>query len=225
MNTKSDKGRPSELAGNVGVLLSAAALSAVLIEFVFTGACRVMLVLAAVFFVLAMRAKLKNTASMENTAKYAIVCGIVLLSAAMMPSLTLWKTGKWHYPYQFRYVKMRHTCSLAEWFPAHLPDGSENVRMDYMPSMMQGSGYFTVCFECKDSIAAKWEDLGKKQAVNTVTADTAQNTQDEYHYDEEFWSGYENDLVIYVLEYDQHRSHLKYIIADPSSGKVQLYTA
>ena len=138
---------------------------------------------------------------------------------------------------------------MPDWFPDKLPDDAENCRMDYLPTIMQGGGLFSVGFECGEGTAAEWESFGKENAVYIVPlseyakADgeffdpkgyevSAQNAeQNDYptldvHYDKKLWQGSEDGAVIYVMytNLNWNHPHTEAVIVSRNDGKVQLFT-
>ena len=180
---------------------------------------------------------------------HLITMGIIFVILLSFPLMSMGNTGKWRYPLEKSYVQLRHTCRLAEWYPDKLPKDAENCRMDYLPSIMQGNGYFAVSFDCGDSTAAEWENFGKENAAYIVPlSDYAANdgghfdptgyavsadnnvqssdpTLDVFYY-EDMWKGCEEDSVIYVIytNLDFNHAHTEAVIVNRKDGKVGFFT-
>ncbi|MBE6874946.1 MAG: hypothetical protein E7493_13735 [Ruminococcus albus] len=186
---KSIKGTKSYIVETV--FIAVVMMLAVFLIILFGASTGYAIAVLGIVWLLVMRSKRKKgiTDWQENTKRIIIF----VLAAGLMnlfPFLSMAKTGGWRYPFERSYVEMRHTSTLPEWFPKELPDSAKNCRMDYTPSIMQGTGFFTAGFECSDEECAKWEEFGKERAKYIIPLE-------EYQTDESFdIAGYETELAV-----------------------------
>lgn len=53
---------------------------------------------------------------------------------------------KWQYPFQRWYIEFMANDDTDGFFPDKLPADAENFRTEYVPPLMQASGYYYICF-------------------------------------------------------------------------------
>lgn len=195
------------------------------------------------------RSKMKKAVAepwQENVKRIIIFLLIAAFSQSFAPFYVS-RSGAWRYPIIKSYVEFYHTCDIPDWFPDKIPDGAEDYRLDYLPSVMQGIGHFSARFKCSGEELDRIESIGKERALFIVPlADYVKDGADriyaagyeaspEYKADEdamisyvvcdsEFWQGCEDGAVMYIIstDLDTIESHTDAIIVNRDSGMVQL---
>lgn len=84
----------------------------------------------------------------QHTAKEITAEILTLLFLIYFMFFTLPFSGnkKWQYPFQRWYIEFMANDDTNGFFPDKLPDNAENFRTEYTPPLMQGSGYYYICF-------------------------------------------------------------------------------
>lgn len=246
---RSGKAYRVELCFACAVFLAAAAL------FVLTGSSNAFLpAIVGGIWAAIIRVKMKKAAaeSVQENIKRIMIC---LLAAALSQTIApifVGAGGAWRYPVIKGYVDSYNTTDIPEWLPDRIPSGAEDYRLEYMPSIMQGNGNFSVRFKCSGEELGKLESLGKEKAryilpltdyiesgdsINVsgyavspayeITSDDEmlQGTLSDVRYDRDFWQGYEDDAVMYVVfsSLNTRKAHSEVIIINMESGMVQLF--
>ena len=96
------------------------------------------------------------------------VIGAVLLLILFLPApLALRSTFVWRYPFQRAYLGLYRNIGVPDWFPEFREDIVSDYHMDYVASVMQGTGHFSVCFMTSPERAAELEAQFAEQAIYT----------------------------------------------------------
>lgn len=101
------------------------------------------------------------------------VKAIVTLLAAYVflgtPPVTLNSSTLWRYPFQRAYIALYSNIEEPEWFPDFQRDVKGGYEFDYSPSIMQGTGHYSVYFETDEETLKKYSDEFSAQAKYTFT--------------------------------------------------------
>ncbi|MBQ7972203.1 MAG: hypothetical protein IJ291_01940 [Lachnospiraceae bacterium] len=127
------------------------------------------------------------------------------------------------YPYQMRYVDKFGYHN--EFFPEELPDKADNYEMNFMPSIMQGSGWTNVSFQTDADTIAKYIDKMETQGCKAeVLAKHKGLSLLEPHLPEQI----ANDLqgsCIYVVGFsdDWNHPHIECMVVKEETGYVMFF--
>lgn len=166
---------------------------------------------------------------------------IILFIMFCTPTLTIHSRLTWQYPFQKFYTGLYQNVREPEWFPDFRDDVRSDYSFDYMPSIMQGTGHYSVCFVTSPEIAAEYENKFASQAryiiplddftarsgwytIGDAKDDSGNNVLDIY-WNMDFWeSGEEPTAQIYVLDavLNFNHPHSSAVIVDRESGRIQL---
>lgn len=157
---------------------------------------------------------------------------LFLLIDFSMPPLSMQSSAKWQYPFQRLYAGCYQNSKEPEWFPDFLDDIEGDYHFSYSPSVMQGTGWFTVRFQTSPeravAYAAEFADgarytipvseYGDRYTINAEKDEVLSVQQDS-----DFWSG-NSDAQIYVLDavLNWNHPHSSAVIVDTKSGKIEL---
>lgn len=141
----------------------------------------------------------------------------------LMPPLTIESGAAWKYPFQRGFIGLYRNVKAPEWFPDFRGDIESGYHFRYMPSVMQGTGVFTVCFCTTPARAAEYAEQFAAQAQDTVRLRDCNTDSDGLYVDADFFAD-APEAVIYVLEadYDFNHPHSSAVIVDAASGKIEL---
>ena len=136
-----------------------------------------------------------------STARRQVIIFVVLAVVVNLAGAPFFvaKSGVWRYPFIKKYVsEIYHPVRMPAWVPNKLPESSSKCSILYLPSVMQGSGYFSVCFACSTNIAEEWADFGEKNAKYIVPLTDYNNARELSHMGEGRYldflpAGYETD--------------------------------
>ncbi|MBQ3162701.1 MAG: hypothetical protein IJC04_11330 [Oscillospiraceae bacterium] len=105
----------------------------------------VMMIICTACFFVAFRKK-------QYDAKAIAVELFAVLLLAYFIFFTAFFSGrmKWQYPFQRWYIEFMANDDTDGFFPDKLPEDAENFRTEYVPPMMQASGYYYICFNTED---------------------------------------------------------------------------
>lgn len=167
----------------------------------------------------------------------AAVIGLILL----FPPLELHTTSVRQYPNFKAYAERYHNIHEPEWYPDLMGDVQSDFRFDYMPSIMQGAGHWSVRFVTSPETAARYADelgagapyelmLSQYDDSVMVSVNDLGYSAPEYHNilsfyrDEDFWKGHEETARVYVLSsnLDQNHPHTSAVIVDEEAGMVEM---
>lgn len=138
----------------------------------------------------------------------------------------------WRYGFQLKYVDMMNNGSF-DCFPDKLPEEISDYKIEYLPSMMQGTGHFRIHFKTSAQQIEQYENEYSAQAIYTIPladfngqwhkelkevssqAETVFEGDNslEVAYDESFWEGCEDHATVYVISAVHYWNH-------PHSGAV-----
>lgn len=101
----------------------------------------ILMIISTVCFIVVFRRK-------QYDAKVIAVELIAMLVLAYLMFFTSPFSGnsKWQYPFQRWYIQTMANDDTDGFFPDKLPADTGNFRTEYIPPIMQGSGYYYICF-------------------------------------------------------------------------------
>lgn len=133
------------------------------------------------------------------------VChAILLLGLIVVLSLNVGAfrcMAAFQYPMQKWYVTTKHGSGDISWMPDTLPASVSEYGGDFLPTILQGDGYFHVHFVCDDADIAAYEAQYSAIAQRCVPLSEA-SADDALFYDTGFWSNHESTATLYLLEGD-----------------------
>lgn len=92
---------------------------------------------------------------------------------------------KWKYPLQKFYINvMTSNVKFPDYFPEYIPQSAENYRLEYIQSMMQGTGHSLVEFTADSKIISEYENKFSKEAV--INFSLAEYVNNESLFDEAY---------------------------------------
>ena len=150
----------------------------------------------------------------------------------LFPSSFYSKT-QWRYKYQVIYVTDIRKNGHADCFPDELPSELSDYRIDYAPSIWQGTGHFRVHFKTSAKQLEQYEKEYSTQAIYTIPVSDFNGMWDTQvkeispkagvshgddkslmvTYDQDYWAGHEKDATVYVVSAVHNWNH-------PHSGAV-----
>ena len=152
----------------------------------------------------------------------------------------------WRYPFQRWYIGMFRNIREPEGFPDFTADVQGGYRFEYLPTIMQGTGHYSVTFRTTPERAAEYAAMYAPQAVYTLNlSENEEPVSDGYFRwtDKEFKpanAGQDGSLdvylssavknadpettAVYVLETNHNRNHPHSlaVITDTGTGLIQL---
>lgn len=85
------------------------------------------------------------------------------------PPLTMHSSALWRYPIQRAYIGLYQNIKEPEWFPDFERDVKGGYEFDYMPSVMQGTGHYSVYFETDEETIERYTQEFSSKAVYSFT--------------------------------------------------------
>lgn len=180
--------------------------------------------------------------------KGSVVSAILVILLVMafqfsMPPLMISSNMVWQYPFQTAFVGIYQNIKEPDWFPDFTKEVEDEYQFDYVPSVMQGTGYYSVRFVTDSQCAKAYATQYEEQAIYKIPLreysdgyrieNESLSEQDDtdgstfmVSMDEEFWAGYwnsESTAMIYVLEsnFDWNHPRSSVVIIDTANGKIQ----
>lgn len=203
------------------------------------------LIAAALIIIICMVGNKADKNDLQNRIKNIIgrilALIIILFFMFSIPSITISSSSLWKYPFQSFYIGLYRNVKEPAWFPDFRNDVQSGYSFEYIPSIMQGTGHYSVCFVTSSEIAAEYEKEFASQAryiipldeysshegwytIGEDKDDSGNNVLDVY-WNMDFWekSG-EPNAQIYVLDavLNWNHPHSSAVIIDTESGRVQL---
>ena len=105
----------------------------------------------------------------------AALAGKVIISLVAMyiflgtPPMTVNSSALWKYPFQRAYIGLYQNIKEPEWFPDFERDVKGEYELDYMPSILQGTGHYSVYFETDGETLKRYTDEFSAKAVYSFT--------------------------------------------------------
>lgn len=177
--------------------------------------------------------KIKKTAGLwtGGTALFLVVAFVQLI----FPPFGMHTESKWKYPAMKTLAALYKNQQEPDWFPEFIGDVESDFSFDYMPSIMQGNGWYDVRFVTTPEKAAEYETNIACYAVRSFSLEDYQNGSYEpfdnhgpleFRCDkDEFWKTDSDYAVIYVIRVNNNvnHPHQEVLVIDKESGKVQMY--
>ena len=157
---------------------------------------------------------------------------LFLLFPMMLPSGVVWK-----YPFQKAYLSVYGNIKEPEWFPDFTEDVKSDYLFAYMPSLMQGSGYYSVSFKTTPQAAEKYKNEFEPQAAYIFKVDSGylgeivsgkldlkEGETLTVNLEKEFWNNCGPNTKTYVLydNFNWNHPHSAVVIIDMDSGRIQM---
>lgn len=173
---------------------------------------------------------------MPGSSGYAAFIAAFSVFQLLTPPLTLHTEYFWQYSIQKAYIGEYRNIREPEWFPYFTKD-ADSFSFDYMPSVMQGTGHYSVTFHtASDDAVKRYENEFSARAVYTIPMN---EWYDRYEVDNSGnENSYENILdvyiddslrnsetaVIYVIDAvtDFNHPHSSAVIIDSKNNIIQL---
>ncbi|WP_028520337.1 hypothetical protein [Ruminococcus flavefaciens] len=136
-------------------------------------------------------------------------------------------TTPWKYYSQRKYVAILHP-GYSDSFPHKLPKNVSDYRIESVPSILQGTGHFSVRFSTSEQQLTRYEAEYSKQAIYIIPfseftyqgiASVDEMAPETYldsregdgsiyvPFDYDFWEGHEDDSVVYVISVVHNSNH------------------
>lgn len=147
------------------------------------------------------------------------------------------------YRFDKQFAELKHGNSSVKWFPQKLPEQISDYHLSYLPSLMQGTGHFTVRFTCSPEEAENIAETYAAKAIYTFPlqelhhgmtyqveafSPKATVTYDNDHSLDIYWDydffGTDNpDAVVYVTAavHNWNHPHSSAVIVDSKKGAVE----
>ena len=98
----------------------------------------------------------------KNPLKRKVPARIIIFLAALLilflpAPISLHSTMLWKYPFQRAYLNVYHNIQVPAWYPEFRGDVVSDYTMDYLASIMQGTGHFSVRFMTTPERASELE--------------------------------------------------------------------
>ena len=230
------KGRKAELCVLLVLFLTGAGL-----EVLIGGEKGIIVMVLALIWGATLWGRRGKAPKKDESAKRIII--VPLLAAVTFfwtAPLFVARSGAWRYGMIRDIVESRHTVGDISWFPEELPEDVSDYRLQYLPTIAQGDGHFSIRYKSPED-AVKWAEFGRQRS-GTVYAGIVINEYGlwctrspeapealieidlPFPKDDSFWEDSLEGTVIYVLydNGDQHRHRADLVIVNESQGMVQL---
>lgn len=166
----------------------------------------------------------------------------VFVSAISLYSFGFSSKSKWKYNAQRKYVDRMHN-GRSDCFPDELPEDISDYSIEYMPSIMQGTGHFRVHFRTSPQQLEEYEKTYSAQALYTIPLENFGGNFDvgvkefapgaevkfeddqslSVAYNREFWEGHDKDATVYVVSavHNWNHPHSGAVIINKAEGMVE----
>ncbi len=169
---------------------------------------------------------LAESANIKPELKTGLYFGILTGAAVFLlltPPINLSSSVSWQYPFQRAFVGLYRNVREPEWFPDFRQDIESGYRFSYLPSIMQGTGYFDVHFITSPARAAEYAAQYAAEAEESFVLAECDLDNNALHADRGFFAD-APEAVIYVLESNRYfnHPHSSSVVIDLKSGKIEL---
>ena len=141
----------------------------------------------------------------------------------LTPPIALESPFMWQYPFQSRFLSL-YRYGEPEWFPDFRKDVKSNYRFEFLPSIMQGTGFYTVHFVTMPERAAEYAKQYAEAGADAVPLpDCIADFDSAVRVNEDFFP--EPDAAtVYVIQSNRNfnHPHSKTVTVDPVSGRVEI---
>ena len=128
-------------------------------------------VAAAVMFFLDRRAKQTGIAVKNG---FMMLVSLFAFFNILLCSISPWVVHseyKWQYPFQKAYIGLYQNIKEPEFFPDFMNDVRSGYEFDYLPSIMQGAGHYSVTFVTTPERAAEVARVADAAVVGSARVD------------------------------------------------------
>ena len=188
--------------------------------------------------VLSGTAKADPNMAAKQIKSVSAVLAVMLLIGFSMPPIGISSPFKWQYPIQRFYTGLYHNEKEPDYFGDFLGDVQSDYKFEYLPSIMQGTGYYSVTFTTSPERAAEYAAEFAPKAQYTISLaeyidsdiyyigerDPAMKNVLDVYVSESMKNGCSDKAKIYVLSavLNFNHPHSSAVIVDTETGKVQL---
>ncbi len=215
-------------AFKISAILSFIIMMVGLVGVVFLGGLQsyVQMIAGIVWFVITMvRIKkgrpLKGKVSDYLAGRILVFLLLVFFGAAIVSPIP--KGNAFQYPFQMKYLGNHGYQN--NFFPERLPDKVENYEMDFMPSIMQGSGWTKVSFKTDAvTIAAYKNELKTRDCEAELLEEHKGLVLLEHHLPKQM-KGNLQSCQIYVMRFkdDWNHPHIECVVLNEVLGYVMFF--
>ena len=167
---------------------------------------------------------------------------VSFISAMSLFTFGFSSRSKWKYNSQRKYVDRMHN-GHSDCFPNKLPKDIKGYSIDYLPSIMQGTGHFRVHFRTSAQQLEEYEKTYSAQALYTIPlekfggllrveveeiapgaeAKIENDKTIDIAYDHKFWEGHDKDATVYVVSavHNWNHPHSGAVIINKAEGMVE----
>ncbi|MBP0967809.1 MAG: hypothetical protein J5722_09250 [Oscillospiraceae bacterium] len=141
----------------------------------------------------------------------------------LTPPITIRSGEEYQYPFQRRLIGLYRNVKEPEWFPEFLPDIRSDYCFEYLPSIMQGSGYYDVRFVTTPERAAEYLAQFSASAQETHPLPECDTEANVLRINTAFF-GENSGAVVCIMDTNRYQNHPHSgaVIVDPDSGKIEL---
>ena len=171
-----------------------------------------------------------------------IIAGLTMFVTFTSAPIGIGSGSVWKYPFQRAYLGRFIKDDAAELFPERLEDVQGDYELRFMPTIMQGGGFMSLCYRTSPERAAAVEDRYAPGAVHTIPLDEYGGSGSFYRVEGFEPNGskdgtvtvgisgvmereHSGGAVIYVLysNYDWNHQRSRAVIVDKETGLVQYW--
>lgn len=152
----------------------------------------------------------------------ALAAGAVIFMI-LTPPYTVSSSFLWQYPFQNAVLSL-YRYGEPEWFPDFRKDVRSDYHFEYLPSMMQGTGFFTVHFVTTPERAAEYAKQYAEAGAEAVSLrECVADFDSAVRVNESFFPD-PNAATVYVIKSNRNwnHPHSKSVTVDPASGRVEI---
>ena len=139
----------------------------------------------------------------------------------------------WRYPIQRGYIGLYSNIREMEAFPDFIADVESGYRFDYMPSILQGTWHYSMCFVTSPEKAAEYAERYSQTAQYVIPLEeydgryTISDTEEITAYIDKEFRAEPSGAQIYVCETNLsfNHPHTFAVIVDVDRGMIQLSQA
>ena len=171
---------------------------------------------------------------MKNGKMKALFCVSVTITVFYLflslcfPPFGMSTHSKWKYPVMKMVASCYRNTREPEWFPDFTSDVEDEFSFEYLPSVLQGSGYYDVRFVTRPETARQYVQDLTVSAVETLPLQDylERNPYSMHHSDESFWSGNIQGTMVYILYTNNNinHPHEDILVVNVNTGRVQLFS-
>ncbi len=141
----------------------------------------------------------------------------------LTPPITLKSPFIWQYPFQRAFLSL-YRYGEPDWFPDFRQDVRSDYCFEFLPSIMQGTGFYTVHFVTSPERAAEYASQYAGAGAEAVPLPECCNDPDSaVHVNRDFFPD-PDAAAVYIISTnrDWNHPHSKTVTVDPGSGRVEI---